>query len=196
VYTLPPSHSLFTDLIDALGKVAGGLQAIARLPKAERETIHQTLDDTYRLIDTTVNMVIIRLGDILLQTSDNEFLREVVKLDNCGEWITAERQFRLCSSLRGALRETETLAGKIAGAVSTKDWDALVLQMRTILATEEELGELIGREFRQLAASARSAAQDGKRAQSVRDAVRALRESLVADRQALIKQEVLIFAIV
>lgn len=28
---------LFSDLIDALGKVAGGLKAIVNLPKAERE---------------------------------------------------------------------------------------------------------------------------------------------------------------
>lgn len=28
----------FTDLIDALGKVAGGLKASVNLPKAERET--------------------------------------------------------------------------------------------------------------------------------------------------------------
>ncbi|TPW12916.1 MAG: hypothetical protein FD130_1666, partial [Halothiobacillaceae bacterium] len=38
---------LFTDLIDAIGKVAGGLKAIVNLPKAERETMRQTLDETY-----------------------------------------------------------------------------------------------------------------------------------------------------
>ena len=52
---------LFTDLIDALGKVAGGLKAIVNLPKAERVAMHRTLDETYRLIDTTLNMVFIRL---------------------------------------------------------------------------------------------------------------------------------------
>ncbi|MBI1744416.1 hypothetical protein HYR54_15305 [Candidatus Acetothermia bacterium] len=41
------------DRIDAFGKVADGQKAIVNLPKAERETIRQTLDDTYRLIDTT-----------------------------------------------------------------------------------------------------------------------------------------------
>jgi len=45
---------LFTDLIAALGKVAGGLKAIANLPKAEWETMRHTLDETYRLIDTTL----------------------------------------------------------------------------------------------------------------------------------------------
>ncbi len=33
---------LFSDLIDALGKVAGGLKAMANLPKAEREAIRRT----------------------------------------------------------------------------------------------------------------------------------------------------------
>lgn len=115
---------LFTDLIDALGKVAGGLKAIVNLPKAERETIRRTLDETYRLIDTTLNMVIIRLGDIQLHTSDDDFLREVARLDNYNEWIQAEREFRLCRSLRVALRETEALVDRQFGTVSTKDWEA------------------------------------------------------------------------
>jgi hypothetical protein len=86
----------FTDLIDALGKVAGGLKAIVNMPKAERETMRRTLDETYRLIDTTLNMVIIWLGDIQLQASDDDLLREVARLDNYNEWMQAEREFRRC----------------------------------------------------------------------------------------------------
>lgn len=186
----------FTDLFDALGKVAGGLKVIVNLPKTERETIRRTLDETYRLIDTTLNMVIIRLGDILLQTSNDEFLREVARLDNHNEWMQAEREFRLCRSLRVALRETETLAGRLAGAVSAKDWDALLQQMRGILATEGEVALFIGRRFQQLAGDARSASQNAGRIQSVRDALAAFRASLVAERQDLIKQELVLFDIV
>lgn len=113
-----------TDLIDALGKVAGGLKAIVNLPKTERETIRRTLDETYRLIDTTLNMVIIRLGDIQLHTSDDDFLREAARLNNYNEWMQAEREFRLCRSLHVALRETEALVGRQFGTVSTKDWEA------------------------------------------------------------------------
>lgn len=80
---------LFTDVIDALGKVAGGLKGIVNLPKAERETIRQTLDETYSLIDTTLNMMIIRLGGIQLQHTDDGFLREAGRLDNCNEWMQA-----------------------------------------------------------------------------------------------------------
>lgn len=65
---------LFTDLIDALGKVFGGLKAVVNLPKAERETLRRTLEKTHRLIDTTLNMVVIRRGDILLHAVDDDFL--------------------------------------------------------------------------------------------------------------------------
>lgn len=187
---------LFTDLIDALDKVAGGLKAIVNLPKAERETIRRTLDETYRLIDTTLNMVIIRLGDIVLQAPNDDFLREVARLDNYNEWMQAEREFRLCRSLRVALRETETLAGRLAGAVSAKDWGALLQQMQTILATEGEVALFIGQRFLQLATDARSAEQDTERTQSVRDALAAIRASLVAERQKLIKQELALYEIV
>ena len=46
--------TLFSDLINALGKVPGGLKAIVNLPKAEREAMRRTLDETYRLVDTTL----------------------------------------------------------------------------------------------------------------------------------------------
>ncbi len=81
--------TLFTDLIDALGKVAAGLRTIVNLPRAERETMRQTLDETSRRVDTTLNMLIIRLGDILLRAADDDFLREVARLDNYNEWIQA-----------------------------------------------------------------------------------------------------------
>ena len=187
---------LFTDLIDALGKVAGGLKAIVNLPKAEREAMHRTLDETYRLIDTTLNMVIIRLGDILFNVADADFLREAARLDNYNEWMQAEREFRLCRSLRVALRETQTLAGKLAGAVSAKDWDALLQQMQSILATEGEVAQFIGQQFQQHASDARHSGQNAKLTQSIRDGLAAFRASLIAERQELIKQELELYTIV
>ena len=186
----------FTDLIGALGKVASGLKALVQIPKTERESIRRTLDETYRLIDTTLNMVIIRLGDIQLETADDNFLCEVARLDNYNDWMQAEREFRLCRGLRVALRETETLAGRLAGAVSAKDWGALLLQMHTILAAEGEVALFISQQFQQLANDARSAEQDTKRTQSVRDALAAFRASLVAERQELIKQQLVLYDIV
>ena len=55
-------------------------------------------------------MVIIGLCDMLLHASDYDFLREAALLDNYNDWMQAVREFRLCRSMRVALRETETLA--------------------------------------------------------------------------------------
>ncbi len=85
---------LFTDLIDALGKVAGGLKAIVNLPKAEREAMRRTLNETYKLNGTTHNMMIIRLGNILLHAADDDVLCEAAR------WITTSHGCRPRGSLR------------------------------------------------------------------------------------------------
>ncbi len=54
---------IFPDLVDALGKVVGRLKAIVNSPRAEPGAMRCTQDETCRLIDTTLNMVIIGLGD-------------------------------------------------------------------------------------------------------------------------------------
>ncbi|MFH0730307.1 MAG: hypothetical protein V2B19_28690 [Pseudomonadota bacterium] len=186
----------FTDLIDALGKVVSGLKAIINLPRAERDAIRRTLDETYRLIDTTLNMVIIRLGDILLQETIDDFLSETARLDNYNEWMQAEREFRLCRSLRVVLREAETLTGKLPAAMSMIDWEALLKQMQRILTAESELARFIGEQFQQLAGEAYSARQDSIKTKSVRDTLTAFRSALVAERQELIRQELELFNIV
>lgn len=83
--------------------------------------------------------------------------------------------------------------------MSTNDWDALLQQMQTILATEGEVAVFIGQQFQQfqqLASEARGAAQRTQRTQAVRDALTVLRASLVAERQELIQQEIALFEIV
>jgi hypothetical protein len=185
----------FSDLIEALGKVASGLKSLVNLPRAEREKTRQVLDETYRLLDTTLNMVIIRLGDILPLKAD-KFLDEAKQLDNYGEWMRAEREFRLCRSLRAAVREMESLPGKVVAALSNNDWQALLQQMKAILASEGEVANYIGKQFEQLATDARVAGQDEQKAQSIRDEIGALRTALIAERKQLIQQELDLYTVV
>lgn len=180
---------LFSDLIDALGKVAEGIKTLANIPKNEREKYRQVMDDTYRLIDTTLNMVIIRLGDILHQDEAN-FLLEVAKLDNYQEWSQVEREFRLCLSLRVALREMETLSGKLVGKMSTKDWDALLNQLRSILGAEDDVANFIAMRLSVLAGSVINVAPGTQASSTVRNQVTAFREGLKKERQLLIQQEI------
>jgi len=184
---------LFTDLIEALGKVAKGVKSISDIPKSEREKYRAVLDETYRLIDTTLNMVIIRLGDIQAADDDQDFMDGVAGLDNYSDWMHAEREFRLCKSLRVVLRETETLSGRLAGALSTADWQALLDHMRRILATEGEVAEFIGAHFHGLADAATR--PDGE-IRDIKANVSEFRDAIIRERQELIRQEISLLSIV
>lgn len=182
---------LFTDLIEILGKVAKGFKTLKDIPRKERDKFREVMDETYRLIDTTLNMVIIRLGDILLPDQENEFIEEVSKLNNYNGWIQAEREFRLCRSLRIALRETQSLYDRLTGSFSTQDWDTLLHQMEFVLATEGELAWFIGIQFQKLVDSASTKSLD-----ETRKIVIKFRDALKTEREALIKQEIELYSIV
>ena len=186
---------LYTDLFNALCKVAGGLKAIVNLPKAERETIRRTVDETYRLVDTTLIMVISLLDNRQLQASNDEPLREVARQDNYNQWMQAEREFRLCRNLPVALRETETLPGRLAGAMSTKGWYSCYGRCTLLLLQKAKLRCSSDRSFNDsLTISAAWVGKSPGPIQSERDARAAFRRSLVAELQ--IKQEVTLYTIV
>lgn len=90
----------------------------------------------------------------------------------------------------------QTLAGKLVGAVSAKDWDALLQQMHAILATEGEVAVFIGQQFQRRAADARSAGMDVQKTSAIRDALAAFRTALIAERQELVQQELELYTLV
>ena len=97
---------LFTNLIKALGNIAGRLNASVNLAKAERDAIRRTLDESYRLIDTTLKMVIIRLSNILICAAGDDFPRGAARLDKRNEWMRDRREFRQ-STMRGRTQWVE-----------------------------------------------------------------------------------------
>jgi hypothetical protein len=184
---------LFSDMIDALGKVTGALKSAASLPKEERERYRQTIAENYRLIDTTLNMIVIRLGDVLLPANEMAFVQEVAKLDNYGDWMRAEREFRLCQSLRAALRETKSISGQLKAAISVKDIDALIAMMERTTAAEGEVAEFISVRFSTLGEAARTPGVDSAK---TREDVKAFRDVLLRERQRLIRDEIELYSVV
>ncbi len=182
--------NLFSDLIDALGKAGGWLQSMANLPRSERDRYRQVLDDTHQLIHATITMIILRLGDILRISDEGEFLKEVYGLENYTEWMETERKFRLCQSLRTALRETEGVIADLRGRISTNDWDALLEQMQLILRSENELANYIGQRFAALAFRARDVQSGSQTARDIRVEVEAMRDALKQERAQLLRYEV------
>lgn len=184
---------LFSDMIDALGKVSGVLKSAASFPQAERERYRQVMGENYRLIDTTLNMIIIRLGDILLPENQSNFVQQVAKLDNYDGWTAAEREFRLCQSLRAALSETRHFSGQLKATVSVTDVDALIAMMDRTTAAEGIVANVICDRFRELANAARAVSVDPDK---LRHDVQAFRDALVDERRRLIQQEIELYSIV
>lgn len=178
---------VFSDLIDALGKVAGDLKSAASLPKDERDKYRQIMAENYRLIEITLSMIVIRLGDILLAATDSKFVQEVGHLDNDADWLRTEREFRLCRSLYVARREMGTFSGKLKTAVSVRDVDSLIAMMRSIMTAEGEVANFISGHFSKLAEAARTAGID---VTHLRQDVKAFRDALLDERQLLIKDEI------
>jgi hypothetical protein len=79
-------------------------------------------------------------------------------------------------------------------ALSVKDFDSLLQQMRIILATEGKVASFIGHHFQTMANDARLAKQDGKSDNTIRDSLVAFRSALVSERRVLIQQEIELYS--
>ena len=178
---------VFSDLIDALGKVTSGLKSAASLPRDERDKYRQTMAENYRLIETTLNMIVLRLGDILRPATDSSFVQEVEKLDNDAEWLGTEREFRLCRSLYVARSEMENFSVRLKTAVSVRDVDALIRMMQGMMDGEGKVADFISDHFRELAEAGRTAGIDVAK---LRRDVKAFRCALLDERLRLIKDEI------
>ena len=185
--------SLFKDLLDCSERVIGAIRALAGIPRAEREKYRKVLDETYTLLDTTLNMVTIKLGNILL-LDDGSMMNEAASLANWQQWKEAERHFGLCDALRAAVGEAERLPAQVTGSLSVSDWDALRNQMKAILSSEGELALYVSNHFEQLFAM-RMGPGPAQPA-DVRKQLFDFREVLKTQRQRLLDQERDLVAIV
>lgn len=178
---------LFTEVVEKL--VNAGL-ALMNMGKDERAKYREVLSETCRLLDTTLNMVIARLGDIGSIKDDIEFLNAVKALDNYDEWLRVEREIWLCENLRAAVAESETLRGALVGKASINDWNELLVQMRNILNVERDLAQYINDRIKLLVEAAKDEIDGGHSPEVIRQLVAAYRTSLLRERQALIQLEV------
>jgi hypothetical protein len=164
------------------GLESGGPNAFIRVYDGD-ELLGESLVKRHSKKRISINF---RLGDILLLAVGANFQREAAGLDTCAKWMQAERGFRPRRSLRVAIRGMETLAGRLSGAVSTNDWDALPQQMHAILTTEGEGALFIGKQFQRHASDVLSASQKAQKTKFIR-ALAAFRTALTAERQELVK---------
>ena len=178
---------LFTEVFDAIERVFKVIKSFSDLPKETRDELRNTFDETFKLLDTSLNMVIIRLGEILRITDDPTFAVEVSQLSFDAGWTQAEREFRLCSGLRHVVSETGRLRTKIVNHMSVQDWDDMQTQIRAIFFGEANLGNYIADKFQTFS---NMDIRHDKTIQKVRNELKQLQTALNTERRRLIKMEI------
>jgi len=98
---------------------------LARLPKNERDYYRMKVDETYRLFDEVIMLMMNRLGTIIsiVDSNEEEFFRQLRLLNNVEECVQRERDVRLCKPISDALREMESILPKIKAKLSLQDDD-------------------------------------------------------------------------
>jgi hypothetical protein len=181
---------IFSDVIDAIEKIANALVALKNIPVRKRQKIQDAVKDSFTLLNSAVNIVLHRLGDISYHESDSDFRNDLRRLDNLEEWRDLEREMRMCRSLREVHGEIDGFTLSLMPLrLGSRDWHQVRTLVDQVLEREGELADYISRALRRLAARADSAVLSTREYQSARRAVIRARKALEAERQHLLTAE-------
>ena len=181
---------IFSDAIDALEKVAKAVIALQSIPKQERQRYKAAVKDSYALMNSAVNLVFLRLGDILLLDKKGEFLKEVRRLDNAQEWLQLERDVRLCNKLRDVHGEIDNFVlSRMIIRLGSRDWDKVRQLVDELLEREGTLADYLSASLRKLARQASVATRSSQEYANLRRSVTQTRRVVERERQRLIASE-------
>jgi hypothetical protein len=184
---------IFSDFLSLIEGIAKDVATLAKLPERERKRHMAVLDETLVLLDSALLLIINRLGDIMHEAErepPNAFAEELGKLSNTQEWMRIERDVRLCSNLRAAGRELNSLAGRLSGRVSLKDQSSFNTLIWQVLEGEGRLADFVSHSLSSLAAMADSAAQSAEEFDKAYSLVRRTRDALLSERRRLVSMQV------
>jgi hypothetical protein len=145
---------LFTDVLDASKQVVKDIVGLKNVGANERQRYYETIEETYRLLDTSLLLVVARLGDIVNKDAEGrpgDATSALVSLDNADWWYEREQEFGLCSNLRRLRNEMDTLSA-LPGPQVVKDWANLKMMIDGILHNERQLADYIAQTLHYLAA--------------------------------------------
>jgi hypothetical protein len=194
-----PEIRFFTDILDALERVAKDVRALTKLPKQRRDELLNSLTSAYTVVDGALLLVITRLGKLLERADrgdQNEFASELGRLDLIPEWLQIERDMSLCSSLRRTQAEMRRFFPSLASQAAVLDWQAVDAQMQAMLSGELQLAEYISNRLRVLSASANAARSSQAEFDRARGEVEKASRDLNAERRRLILAESELYALV
>lgn len=183
---------VFTDLVNALEKVAGYAHDLINLPEKERNRYRKVIDESFFVLNSALNAVSGRLTELLLVTDRKEFVKSLSAVNDFAPWREVVRQMYVSQAMRKLGREIDGLGDRFIGPKSLKDWKTFKTLMSDNITLEHNLADSITASFSQLAdlgskAQATGAMYAYKKA---RGAVEDYRDELLKKRQQLLRDEV------
>ena len=179
----------FSDVIDAMQKVADMAGRIASIPKTKRLKLQEAVREAFTLLNSAVNIVYHRLTDATLKDGDADFRLDIRSLSNVSEWQGLERQMRMCEALRLSHRELDSLSMTAPDLVlGSRDWKNIRVLVDEVLEREGELADYIARALERLADQAESS-KSPEDIKKLRAAVKRAARQLSKDRRRLMEAE-------
>lgn len=189
---------IFSDFYATLKQIATDIAGLKGLPEKERCRYRDLIDETFRLLDTALLLIITRLGHILNvadKPDEAEFWQELRGLGNEQDWLKLERDVRLCSNLRAASRQMAHLEDSLKGRLVVKDPQAFGRLVWQVLEGEGSLADFIQHLMADLAALGAGATTAPAAFETAQSKVRTAREALLEKRHQLITQQLEVFQI-
>ncbi len=174
---------LFSDFMNALEKAINLFGKALQFPAGQREKYRQVINDTYRILNTALDMVTIRLSN-LLKRDDMFLARDVGGLKWEWEWLQAERDLQLCENLRSTRQEARVLGNHLVAVNCIDKWNDVLKHMDILLHGEKDLAEYIAGELSQLADAA-----DRMPPSQLKEQLRAALDGLDQERYRLMEQQ-------
>ena len=183
----------FSGIIESLDKIFTTLKGIKEIPKVKRDEIRDSLSGTFIMLNSSLNMIIIRLGEIYRIQDDKVLFQELTQIPYDGTWVESERAFRLCESLKTGLREWEVLDQSLVNLISLKNWKELKLEMSKILVGENELANFISQNFKIFEDMT---SKDPNNVEEIKKEIQAFQKLLSNERRKLIALENELFQLI
>lgn len=187
---------LISQVLDALERMGVHLARLARLPKKRRAEVRTILNDTYKLLDAALIMVIGAVTRVIDRGNRNRRDEFEALLDNLPwekDWLERTRDFSMSGSIRDLHSEMQRVPRRLFDKRALEDWQTLEALVSQLMHDEIGLAEEITRRLvavSKLAVEAKRSEEGFARAMTdlreARSAFDAVREQLIRDNARLL----------
>jgi hypothetical protein len=188
---------MFSDLIDALEKVAKAVVELKSVRAKTRQKYRDAVQETYKLLDAALVLVDLRLNSLLLiehergrkSEKQERFALELRRLDSLEDWERMNHEVGLSRNLRVVSKEMDHIVFGVVRPTKARDRENMRRLVDEILEREYTLAQFITSSLRKLARRASAARKSSEGYERAESAVRRTKQALQKERERLRRSE-------